>query len=80
MERIKNYFRGWGAARIFRIVLAGAFGISYYYNRENILLILGIMFAIQAIFNLTCPGGSCRTNTQSDKKPTVEVEEYKPKE
>lgn len=80
MERIKNYFRGWGVARIFRIVLAGAFGISYYYTRENIYLIVGIMFAIQAIFNLTCPGGSCRTNAQSDKKPTVEVEEYKPKE
>jgi len=54
MERIKNYFRGWGISRIFRIVLAGAFGISYYYTRENIYLIVGIMFAIQAIFNLTC--------------------------
>lgn len=80
MERIKNYFRGWSGARIFRVALAGAFGISYYYTRDTLLLVLAILFAIQALFNLTCPGGSCRTNTQSDNKPTVDVDEYKPKE
>ncbi len=80
MEQIKKYFRGWGAPRIFRIVLAVTFGIVYYYDRQNIWLIFAILFAVQAVFNLTCPGGSCGTNTGSDRKPTVEVEEYKPKE
>ncbi len=78
MEQIKNYFKGWGIARIIRIVLAGVLGILYYFNHENIFLFLGMIFALQALFNITCPGGSCSTNSKSDKGPVIKVKEYDP--
>ena len=37
------------------------------------------MLGIQAIFNISCPGGSCNTNTNKNTNPIVETEKYEPK-
>jgi len=79
MEQIKNYFKSWGTARIIRIVLAGALGISYYYNRETIYLYGGIILGLQAVFNITCPGGSCSTSYSKEDKVIIKTEKYEPK-
>ncbi|MDD3320150.1 MAG: hypothetical protein PHS59_01765 [Paludibacter sp.] len=78
MERIKNYFSGWDLSRIVRIVLAVALGIGYFTSKENIYLMGAIFLGAQAIFNISCPGGSCSTPTTKGQKTIVKVKEYKP--
>lgn len=78
MERIKNYFKNWGMSRIIRIVLAGSLGIAYYYNREIIFLFAGIVLGLQAVFNVTCPGGSCNTTYTKEDKPVIKTDKYEP--
>ena len=79
MEKFKNYFKKWSIVRIIRAVLAGALLISFYYYREFFLLFIGIMLGAQAIFNISCPGGSCETTFKSEEKPKMEFEKYEPK-
>ena len=79
MGQIKDYFKNWGTARIIRVVLAVSFGIAYYYNRENIFLFAGIVLTLQAVFNISCPGGSCNTNYTKLNKPTIKIDKYDPK-
>ena len=67
MKQIKNLFKGWGATRLIRLVLAGALGIAYYYNRELIYLFAGILLGLQAVFNISCPGGSCSVVQRSEE-------------
>ena len=78
MEQIKDYFKGWGTTRIIRIVLAGVLGIAYYYNRESIYLFGAIILGSQAVFNITCPGGSCETPVRKDDKAIIKTEKYEP--
>jgi len=78
MKRIKDYFKGWKIARIIRLILAGALGIAYYYDRENLFLFVGIMLTAQAVFNISCPGGSCSTNYRSEEKAILKVKKYEP--
>ena len=79
MRQIKNYFKSWDASRIFKMVLSVALLISYFYNKENFFLFIGLMLSVQAIFNISCPGGSCNTTTNKNNKPIVETEKYEPK-
>ena len=76
MEQIKNYFKSWDFSRIIRAVFAGALFISYYYYRETFFLFIGIILATQAIFNISCPGGSCGTTNKSEGKTNMEFEKY----
>ena len=78
MEQIKNYFKAWGPTRIFRIVLAVVLGIAYYNNRESIYLFGAIILGSQAVFNITCPGGSCQTPIRKDDKAIIKTEKYDP--
>ena len=78
MEQIKNQLKSWGPTRIFRLVLAGVLGIAYYYNRESIYLFGAIILGSQAVFNITCPGGSCETPNRKDVKAIVKTEKYEP--
>ena len=79
MEQIKKYFKAWSASRIIRLVLGGSLGIAYYYNRESLFLFVGIVLTVQAVFNISCPGGSCGTNYSKDVKPLIKVDKYEPK-
>lgn len=78
MKPIKNLFKDWGATRIIRLVLAGALGIAFYYNRETIYLFAGIVLGLQAVFNISCPGGSCSTPARKEDKIVVKTEKYEP--
>jgi len=79
MELIKNYFKDWSAMRIIRLVIAGALFISYYYNREYFFLFFGIVLTTQAVFNISCPGGSCETPYKGEKKTDIEFEKFEQK-
>lgn len=78
MEQIKDYFKGWGTTRIIRIVLAGVLGIAYSYNRESLYLFGTIILGSQAIFNISCPGGSCETPIRKEDKAIIKTEKYEP--
>jgi len=78
MEPIKNYFKGWGATRIIRLIIGGVLGIAFYYNRETIYLLAGLILTLQAVFNITCPGVSCSTNVSKGDQAIVKTEKYKP--
>jgi len=79
MKQIKNYFTGWDTSRIIRLVLGVALGIGYFYTRENIYLFGGIILSLQAVLNISCPGGSCSTGSTKDEKPLMKIKEYEPK-
>lgn len=79
MIQIKNYFTNWNAARIIRLILAVALAIGYFSTKETIYLFGALVFGAQAIFNMSCPGGSCATPNLKKDEQVVKVEEYKPK-
>lgn len=79
MERIKDYFRAWDFARIIRLVLGISLGIGYFVAGEQIYLLGGILFTAQAVFNMSCPGGTCSTPAKKDDSKTVmKFEKYEP--
>ena len=78
MERIKKYFSEWDAMRIFKLVFAVVLSIGYFSTRDNIYLFGGIMFLIQAVFNIGCPGGSCSANVPKSNQPIIKVDKYEP--
>jgi len=78
MKQLKDYFKKWDISRIIRAVLGGLLLTAYYFNKENLFLFVGIMLAFQAVLNISCPGGSCRTGVDKNTKPIVEVKKYEP--
>jgi len=78
MKPIKDFFKHWGATRVIRLVLAGALGIAYSYNRELIYLFAGILLGLQAVLNISCPGGSCSTPVRKEDKEVIKTEKYEP--
>jgi len=78
MEQIKNQLKGWGFTRIFRLVLAGILGIAYYSNRESIYFFGAIVLGLQAVFNITCPGGSCERPIRKEDNAIIKTEKYEP--
>ncbi|MEI6752832.1 MAG: hypothetical protein WCK78_06665 [Paludibacter sp.] len=79
MKQIKAYLKDWNYIRILKLVLGLSILISYHYNNENLFLMIGTVLSIQAIFNLSCPGGSCNVSTDKDTKQIVKTEKYEPK-
>jgi len=79
MKSIKKYFIDWNFTRIIRVILAVFLGISYYYNHESIFLFGALILSVQAIFNISCPGGSCSTNYNKTNQLIVKTEKYEPK-
>ena len=79
MKMIKKYFSDWSISRTIRTILAISLGISYYYNRESIYLFGALMLSAQAIFNVSCPGGSCATHYNKTSNPVIKTEKYEPK-
>lgn len=79
MEKIKNYFRAWDLGRIIRLVIGISLGIGYLSVGEQIYLLGGILFTAQAVFNMSCPGGTCATPAKKDENKTVmKFEKYEP--
>ncbi len=79
MEQIKKYFSNWDITRIFKMVFAVVLLIGFFSTHDNIYLFGGIMFFIQSVFNIGCPGGSCKTNVTKSDQPIIKVDKYEPK-
>lgn len=39
---------------------------------------IGTILSVQAVFNLSCPGGSCNVSTNKDMKQIIKTEKYEP--
>lgn len=72
---IRNYFSGWNFTRWFRLALSAAMLAGYFSTKESLYLLGAIFIGAQAVFNLSCPGGSCETPTAKNTKQAVEVKE-----
>jgi hypothetical protein len=78
MKLIKDYFKGWEIARIIRAVLGILLLTAYYFDRQQLFLFVGAMLSIQAVFNISCPGGSCSPTVDKNVKQVVDVKKYEP--
>jgi hypothetical protein len=78
MKQIKDYFKGWEIARIIRGVLGILLLVTFYFDRQQLFLLVGIMLSFQAAFNISCPGGSCSPNIDKNVKQIVDVKKYEP--
>ncbi|MFT3754237.1 MAG: hypothetical protein QM800_15635 [Paludibacter sp.] len=78
MKLLKNYFNAWNTSRIIRAILAASLFAAYYFDKETLFLFAGIILGLQAIFNISCPGGSCTTVSDKNAKPLIHVEKYEP--
>ena len=76
---LRTYFSAWDFTRIFRLLLGTGLFIGYFSAGETIYLLGGIIFSLQSILNIGCPGGSCETKTSKTKTPVMEFEELKTK-
>ena len=79
MKLIKKYFSDWSISRTIRIILAIFLGISYYYDKESIYLFGALVLSVQALSNVSCPGGSCATQNNKPSSPVIKTEKYEPK-
>ena len=78
MKQIKEYFRSWNSIRFIRVFFAIVLFAAYLSNQEPLFAFVGVMLLLQAIFNMSCPGGSCGTTSAKIDKPLIKVDEYKP--
>lgn len=79
MEQIKRFLKEWNISRTIRLVLAGILFTAYYFNRENIFLFIGIVLTAQSVLNITCPGGSCKTEYKSNEKTELKFKKFEQK-
>jgi hypothetical protein len=79
MEQIKNYFSAWDLSRIIRMSLSVALLFGYFSSKETIFIFASAVLGLQAIFNISCPGGACETPKSSKtEEPIIKVKKYEP--
>lgn len=78
MKRPEIHIKNRGIARIIRALLAIAALISYTQNNDSLFLLAGIFFGIQALLNISCPGGACSTGKPQQNEPLMKFDKYKP--
>lgn len=79
MNNIKNWFKSWDFARIFRTILTVALATAYFSTKEEMYLVGAIFLGVQAIFNIGCAGNACKTNIpQRKESEIVKTDEFKP--
>lgn len=75
---VKNYISGWNFIRVFRLLLSLGLFAGYFYAKESIYLLGGIIIGIQAVLNVGCPGMNCNTRVPDNKNtPVMKFEELK---
>lgn len=57
MNRID--LKHWSGMRLLRLIVAVGCIIAFFENHEAVILIIGIVVLIQAIFNIGCSNGAC---------------------
>ena len=70
-EWIKNYVAGWNFTRLLRLVLAIALFGAYFSTKEQLYAVIGSFLGMQAILNMSCPGGNCETTTKPAQKQVM---------
>ena len=78
MKQIKAYLKDWNLARFIKLVMASLLYIAYFHDKEPAYLFVGLILSTQAVFNLSCPGGSCSTGMNKNTKPVMEIKKYEP--
>lgn len=79
MNNIKKYFQSWDFTRTLRMVLSVILMAAYFATKESLYLAVSVFLGIQAILNLSCPGGTCTTSVpQNKEKQLMEFEKYEP--
>ena len=58
----------WPLMRLIRLAIAIGCFITFFYDREWIVLAVGLFVFIQVLFNAGCPDGNCEIPSQNDKK------------
>lgn len=75
---MRQLLQNWDLVRVLRIILAVSFigyGIS---SKDYMLILLGALFGIQAILNVSCCGkGGCAGKSKSDFLYKGQIKEYK---
>lgn len=71
VEWVKNYFAGWNFTRILRLVLAVALFGAFFSTKEQLYAVVGSFLGMQAILNLSCPGGNCETPAKTTQKQVM---------
>ena len=79
MKTVKHYLQGWDKVRTIKLILAAVLFATYYFYPLPILMAFGSILSLQAILNLSCPGGSCTTTTNEKTAPIIKTEKYEPK-
>lgn len=80
IQKIKQYFANWDAARYIKAVFAIAMVAGYFSTYEPMYLFGAVFFGSQVVFNIGCPGGACATdNTKKSDEKVMTFDKYKPK-
>lgn len=78
MEQIKKHLTDWNTRRVIRLVFTIALSAAYISTKEGIYLLGAVIFALQVVFNMSCPGGSCNTTATNTKEPAIKTKKYEP--
>lgn len=70
-EWAKKYITGWNFTRILRLGLAVALFGAFFSTKEQLYAVIGSFLGMQAILNLSCPGGNCETPARSSQKQVM---------
>jgi hypothetical protein len=78
MKQIRHYFNKWDLLRTMRLVFSALLLIGYYYEGQVLFLLAGVFLLLQAVFNMSCPSGSCTTSsTRTKNSKIIKTEQYK---
>lgn len=79
MKRIKNYLQNWDNTRLIKLILSLVLFAAYSIYPIQLLMAFAVILSVQAVLNLSCPGGSCNVPVKKNTETTIKTEEYNPK-
>ncbi len=67
----KTYIAGWNFTRLLRLLLAMALFGAFFSTKEQLYAVAGSFLGMQALLNLSCPGGSCAPAAKPTQKQVM---------
>ena len=68
--------RKWNMIRLLRLLMGSAIVIQAIVEKEVMLGLVGLAFAVMALFNFSCCGaGTCYTNSKKENGKEISYEE-----
>jgi hypothetical protein len=67
----KNYIAQWNFTRLLRLLLAIALFGAFFSTKEQLYAVVGSFLGMQAILNMSCPGGNCETTPKPTQKQVM---------